>query len=97
MTSRQPCVYILANGYHGTLYVGVTTDLARRIFEHRESTGDSFVGRHDVRRLVYVEFHDRIDDAIQREKRLKDWKRSWKIRLIEEQNPEWRDLFDNII
>ena len=94
---RRPCVYILASGYRGTLYIGVTTDLARRMSEHRDAGRESSVGRYDARRLVYAEHHDRIDDAIRREKHLKRWRRAWKIRLIEEANPDWRDLFDQII
>ncbi|MEN3160992.1 GIY-YIG nuclease family protein [Tistrella mobilis] len=81
----------------GDLYIGVTTDLARRMSEHRDAGRESFVGRYDARRLVYAEHHDRIDDAIRREKHLKRWRRAWKIRLIEEANPDWRDLFDQII
>ena len=89
-------VYILASRYRGTLYVGVTADLARRMWEHRNGAGSEFVQEYAVHRLVYVEQHARIDDAIVREKRLKRWKRDWKIRLIEEQNPDWNDLYGQL-
>jgi putative endonuclease len=89
-------VYILASRYRGTLYIGVTADLARRMWEHREGVGSEFVREYAVYRLVYVEQHSRIDDAIVREKRLKRWKRDWKIRLIEEQNPDWADLYEQL-
>ena len=86
-------VYMLASGRHGTLYVGVTNDLARRIFEHRESLTKGFTSQYGVTRLVWYEAYERIDEAIAREKALKKWRRDWKIRLIEEMNPEWEDLY----
>jgi putative endonuclease len=86
-------VYMLASGRHGTLYVGVTNDLARRIFEHKEKLTKGFASKYDVTRLVWYETYDRIDEAIAREKALKKWHRDWKIRLIEEMNPEWEDLY----
>lgn len=85
-------VYILASRKHGTLYVGVTNDLARRVFEHKERLADGFTARHGVTRLVYFETFDRIIDAIAREKRLKRWPRPWKVQAIERGNPEWEDL-----
>ena len=87
----QPAVYILASRRYGTLYVGVTSNLSRRISEH-EADVDGFTKRYGVHKLVYVEFHASIADAILREKRLKKWRRDWKITLIENANPDWRDL-----
>ena len=87
------CVYMLASGRHGTLYVGVTNDLARRIFEHKEGLAQGFTSKYGVKRLVWYEAYERIDEAIAREKALKKWRRDWKIRLIEEMNPEWEDLY----
>ncbi len=89
-------VYILASRRNGTLYVGVTNDIARRVFEHREGQAGSFTGRYGVHRLVYVEAHDDIRYAIQREKRIKRWQRRWKLDLIERRNPDWRDLYEDI-
>ena len=89
-------VYILANRPGGTLYVGVTNDLVRRAYEHRESLVDGFTKTHGIKTLVYFEIHEDIEQAIIREKRLKRWRRAWKIQLIENDNPNWRDLFDDI-
>jgi putative endonuclease len=89
-------VYIMSNGPSGTLYVGVTADLANRIFQHRTVTGSTFCQTHGVTRLVYVGRHDRIEEAIAREKAIKAWKRDWKLNLIGKANPGWRDLFDEI-
>jgi len=97
MRSRGPFyVYILANRRHGTLYVGVTNDVSRRIFEHRAGVGAVFTRRYSVHRLVWMEPYDRVADAIAREKQLKGWNRAWKIRLIESSNPEWRDLHEEL-
>ena len=89
-------VYILASRKHGTLYIGVTNDLARRVSEHRSGEGGGFSAKYNVGRLVYVESYDDIEIAIQREKTLKRWPRVWKIRQIERDNPDWRDLFEDI-
>jgi putative endonuclease len=86
-------VYMLASGRHGTLYIGVTNDLARRMSEHQAKTMPGFTVQYDVTRLVWYEDYERIDEAIAREKSLKKWRRDWKIRLIEEMNPEWEDLY----
>jgi putative endonuclease len=86
-------VYMLASGRHGTLYVGVTNDLARRIFEHKEKLTKGFTSTYDVTRLVWYESYEQITEAISREKAIKKWHRDWKIRLIEEMNPEWEDLY----
>ena len=93
----QPCVYILASHRNGTLYVGVTSDLSRRAWEHKIDAVDSFTSRYAVHKLDYVEFHPTMPDAIAREKRIKKWRRAWKITLIEERNPDWRDLYDEIL
>lgn len=92
--SKSGYVYILASNPNGTLYVGVTSDIVRRIHEHRTEQGSTFVEKHDVTRLVHLERFDRIDDAIRREKQLKSWKRTWKLDLIREHNPTWRDLYE---
>ncbi|MGD1878474.1 MAG: GIY-YIG nuclease family protein [Kiloniellaceae bacterium] len=89
-------VYILASRKHGTLYIGVTNDVVRRIWEHRQGLGSKFVWRYKVTRLVLVEAHEAIEQAIQREKTLKEWQRAWKILLIERDNPEWEDLYDRL-
>jgi putative endonuclease len=95
--ARQPAVYILASKRNGTLYVGVTADLIKRVWHHRNVTAEGFTSKYSVHKLVYFEFHDTILEAVAREKRLKDWHRSWKLRIIEEKNPYWCDLWDEII
>ena len=90
-------VYILASRRHGTLYIEVTNSVQKRLAEHRNGEGSSFVKTYGVHRLVYVESYDRPDEAISREKQLKRWKRDWKIELIERENPEWRDLSDMLV
>jgi putative endonuclease len=87
-------VYIMADRYRGTLYVGVTADLAARIFQHRSGTGSDFCARYGLIRLVWAERGASIADCIAHEKRLKRWRRDWKFDLIERGNPEWRDLFE---
>jgi putative endonuclease len=89
-------VYILSSKIGGTLYIGVTNDLVRRVFEHKSKFVRGFTKQYDVVRLVYYEQYDNIEFAIQREKRLKKWNRQWKIRLIEERNPNWDDLYAEI-
>ena len=89
--------YILASRKKGTLYIGVTNDIVRRIWEHRQGRGSRFVQQHDVTRLAHVETHEDIERPIQREKTMKEWPRAWKIRLIERGNPEWDDLYDRLI
>ena len=89
-------VYIMASKRNGTLYVGVTNDIRRRAYEHKHGLVSGFTKEHDVTRLVYYEAHDDVRDAIQHEKRLKEWQRSWKLDLIERDNPEWRDLYDDL-
>ncbi len=89
-------VYILANRRNGTLYVGVTNNIARRAWEHREGVVSGFTQKYGVKMLVFYEQFDDIRLAIQRETRLKKWKRRWKLELIESENPDWRDLYENI-
>ena len=93
---RRPCVYIPASRRHGTLYIGITSDIARRAWEHRSDAVGGFVRDHRVHRLVFVEFHETMADAILREKRLKKWRRAWKLELIERHNPQWRDLYEEL-
>ncbi len=89
-----PCVYLLASKRDGTLYVGVTSDLHSRMQQHVNGTFEGFTKRYGVRTLIYYEMHDTMAQAISREKRIKEWKRAWKVRLIQSVNPEWLDLFD---
>lgn len=97
MASYQPAVYILASKRNGTLYTGVTSNLVQRIWQHKNNMVAGFTEKHAVHRLVYFEFHNAITDAIMREKRVKAWKRQWKISLIEKDNPYWNDLWESII
>ena len=90
-------VYIMANGLRGTLYIGVTNDLVRRAYEHREGLINGFSKRYDVKSLVHFELFDDVEAAIRREKRLKHWNRQWKIDLIERLNPEWDDLYNRLL
>jgi len=90
-------VYILASRKHGTLYLGMTNDLVRRVFEHKSKVSPGFTSRYEADRLVWFEGYDAAESAITREKKLKKWRRDWKIRLIEETNPDWLDRFDLII
>ncbi|MGH8621967.1 MAG: GIY-YIG nuclease family protein [Burkholderiales bacterium] len=94
---KQPCVYIVASERNGTLYVGVTSDLVKRGWEHRNNEVEGFTKRYGVHALVYYEMHEDMISAITREKQLKKWRRAWKLRLIEERNPEWRDLWQEIV
>ncbi len=93
---KRPCVYILASRRNGTLYVGITTDLPKRMAQHEQSLISGFTASYGVRQLVYYEHHESIPEAIRREKLLKRWKRQWKLRLIETMNPSWINLFDPI-
>ena len=93
----QPCVYILASDRNGTLYTGVTSDLAKRIWEHKNGSTEGFTKKYSIHTLVWYEQHETMESAITREKSIKEWKREWKLRLIEESNPEWRDLYPDIV
>jgi putative endonuclease len=93
----QPAVYLLASQRMGTLYIGVTSDLVRRAWEHKNDAVPGFTQRYGVHRLVYFELHADMPAAITREKQLKKWNRAWKIELIEKNNPEWNDLWPTIL
>jgi putative endonuclease len=94
---KQPCVYILASRRNGTLYIGVTSDLVRRVWEHKGHYVESFTRDYGVDKLVWHEVHETMESAITREKQLKKWNRQWKLRLIEENNPEWQDLYETLV
>jgi putative endonuclease len=96
MMQKRPRVYILASRRNGTLYVGVTADLARRVWEHRSNAVASFVRDYGVYRLVFAEFQETMAAAILREKRINKWRRAWKLELIERHNPQWRDLYHEL-
>ena len=93
---RIPCVYILASGFHGTLYTGVTSDLPGRTWQHSEGVVRGFTRRYGIKRLVWFEVHETMESAIRREKSIKRWRRDWKIELIETENPAWRDLAEDL-
>ena len=95
--NKQPAVYILASKRNGTLYIGVTSDLVKRIWEHKNNMVEGFTKRYNVHRLVWYELHDSMESAITREKRLKNWKRKWKLELIESSNPKWQDFYHRIV
>ena len=87
----QPCVYILASQRNGTLYVGVTSNLLKRVWENKNNVIDGFTKKYSVHALVWYELHPSMESAIHREKSIKNWRRAWKVRIIEESNPRWRD------
>jgi putative endonuclease len=89
-------VYILASRRNGTLYIGITSDLVKRVWEHKDKTIKGFTAKYNVNKLVYYEEHNDVNDAIQREKMLKEWNRKWKLELIEKDNPYWNDLYGRI-
>jgi putative endonuclease len=92
---KDPAVYLVASGFHGTIYTGVTSNLLQRIAQHREGTLRGFTDRYGCKRLVWFEMHGTMESAILREKQLKNWRRAWKLALIEEANPTWRDLAED--
>ena len=94
---KQPCVYILASRKNGSLYIGVTSDLIKRIWEHKNVLAEGFTKKYTVHQLVFFEQFEDLTSAITREKQLKKWNRDWKIRLIEKENPEWRDLYEELL
>jgi putative endonuclease len=96
MRERKPCVYILANRRIATLYIGVTSDLMGRVWQHKQNIVEGFTKRYSVHDLVWFELHDSMESAISRESAIKAWKRAWKIELIEKSNPYWRDLYSEI-
>ena len=95
--NKQPAVYILASKRNGTLYIGVTSDLVRRIWQHKNNMVQGFTKRYGVHQLVWYELHGSMQSAIEREKRMKGWKRKWKLELIESMNPNWQDLYHTIV
>ena len=92
--TKAPCVYLMASKRDGVLYIGVTSDLAARVSVHKQDLFEGFTKKYGVHTLVYYEMHETMELAIQRESQLKKWKRAWKVRLIQEMNPEWVDLYD---
>jgi putative endonuclease len=94
---KQPCVYLLASSKNGTLYVGVTSDIIKRVWEHKSDLAEGFTKKYGVHMLVWYEMHENMESAISREKTIKGWKRQWKLELIEKENPAWTDLYDNLI
>ena len=95
--NRQPCVYILTNERNGTLYTGVTSDLPRRIWEHKTKVAKGFTEKYGLDKLVWYEMHLTMESAIQREKIVKKWKRKYKLKTIEAMNPDWRDLYEELV
>ena len=93
---KRMCVYILASKRNGTLYIGVTSNLRKRVWQNRNHLVEGFTKKYKVNRLVYYELFDNPTAAIEREKRLKEWRRNWKLNLIEKQNPNWDDLFSSL-
>ena len=94
---KNPFVYMLASKPNGTLYIGVTSDLVKRVWEHKNGEADGFTKKYKIHALVWYEQHEEIESAIVREKQIKKWNRQWKIRLINEMNPEWSDLYPVIL
>jgi putative endonuclease len=94
---KQPAVYILTSKRNGTLYIGVTSNLQKRAWEHKTDLVDGFTKRYDIHCLVYYELHQDMMSAIKREKQMKKWNRAWKLELIERQNPSWKDLWEEIV
>ena len=97
MVSKQPVVYMLASKRNGTLYIGVTSNLIKRIWEHKNNLVQGFTKQYNVHDLVWYEMHENMESAILREKMLKEWKRTWKLELIESSNPDWNDLYNTIV
>ncbi|NOX28304.1 MAG: GIY-YIG nuclease family protein [Gammaproteobacteria bacterium] len=95
--TKHPHVYILASKKNGTLYIGVTSNLVQRIWQHKNNQSPGFTKKYQVHTLVYYEAHEIIESAITREKQMKKWKREWKIKLIEKENPKWNDLYQEIL
>ena len=97
LMNKEYYVYILASNQNGTLYVGVTSNLIKRVWQHKNDLADGFTKKYQIHNLVYYEQTNLVEEAIKREKRLKDWKRNWKIELIEKSNPQWIDLYESLI
>ena len=95
--NKQLAVYILSSKRNGTLYIGVTSDLVKRIWEHKNNMVEGFTKLYGVHHLVWYELHETMESAIQREKQMKEWKRKWKLELIESVNPNWQDIYNSIV
>jgi putative endonuclease len=95
--NKEPCVYLLASRRNGTFYIGVTSNLIKRIREHKNDVVEGFTKRYGVHRLVWYELHSDMASAIARQKAIKEWKRRWKLELVESLNPDWRDLFEELV
>jgi putative endonuclease len=95
--TKQFYVYILASKRNGTIYIGVTSNLTQRIWQHKNNQAEGFSKKHNIKQLVYFEQHETAENAITREKQLKKWNRAWKLKLIEKVNPEWKDLYEIIL
>lgn len=96
MTEKNFYVYMMASKKNGTIYVGVTSDLKKRVWQHKNNVVEGFTEKYDVHNLVWYEHHENAESAITKEKRMKDWHREWKIKRIVEMNPNWKDLYDDI-
>ena len=96
MMEKQFYVYMLASRWNGTLYLGVTSDIVKRVWQHKNGFAEGFTKKYGIKRIVYYEIHEDAENAIKREKLLKKWRRAWKVELIEEENSEWRDLYADI-
>ena len=94
---KEPCVYIMASECRGTLYIGVTSDLPGRVWQHKNEVAEGFTAKYGLKRLVWFECHDAMEGAILREKAMRKWRRAWKIETIEAMNPEWRDLYQELL
>lgn len=94
---KQPCVYLLASKRNGTLYVGVTSNLVQRVWQHKEGLAEGFTKKYGVKLLVWYEQHETMQSAITREKAIKEWQRAWKIELIEKENLAWKDLYAELV
>ena len=94
---KQPATYLMASKRNGTLYAGVTSDLIKRVWQHKSHFVESFTKKYDVSLLVWFEQHENMESAITREKAIKEWKRAWKIKMIEESNPDWNDLYETLL
>ena len=94
---KQPCVYLLTSRRNGTLFTGVTSNLVQRVWQHKNNLVDGFTKKYGVHTLVWFEVHETMQTAIEREKAIKEWRRAWKIELIESVNPQWRDLYEDIV
>ncbi|MCK4950531.1 MAG: GIY-YIG nuclease family protein [Gammaproteobacteria bacterium] len=94
---RQPCVYMLTSKRNGTIYTGVTSNLLKRIWEHKNHTVEGFTKKYGVNILVWYEIHETMESAICKEKAIKNWKRAWKIKTIEKINPQWRDMYNDLL